>query len=332
MKEVSLMKSVICFGEALIDFLNINRFEEQPLWLNEFRQYPGGAPANVAVAIARLGGKALFAGQVGKDSFGDFLQQSLESYQVDTQLMSRHPQAKTALAFVMLDEEGDRSFSFFRDNTADMLFDVSQINKDWFLSTGIFHFCSNTLTDDFIGNTTQYAVTLAKESGVVISFDVNLRHNLWPDGKVDIARVNAFAEQSDVLKYSQDELIYLAQGDEENYIATLLKQGVSLILVTDGANIIHYHCLNECGVITPPKVNAIDTTAGGDAFIGAFLFGLSQVSQPKKFLSQAKLFVPLISFSAHCGAHAVAQQGAFPALPTFADVSSHWQNVQTEQL
>lgn len=318
------MKSVICFGEALIDFLNINRVEEQPLSLNEFRQYPGGAPANVAVAIAKLGGKALFAGQVGKDAFGDFLQQALESYQVDTQLMSRHPQAKTPLAFVMLDEHGERSFSFFRDKTADLLFESSQINKNWFNDQTIFHFCSNTLTEDAIANTTQHAVSLAKEQGALISFDVNLRHNLWRDEVVNIARVNNLAKQADILKYSKDELVFLAQGNEQAYIDNLLVAGVSLILVTDGAGKINYYGINDVGEISPPTVKAVDTTAGGDAFIGAFLFGLSQANDTSMLLTQPTLYRSLITFSSACGAHAVTQPGAFPALPTFSDVAIHW--------
>ena len=318
------MKSVICFGEALIDFLNINQVEEQPLWLNEFRQYPGGAPANVAVAIAKLGGKALFAGQVGMDAFGDFLQQALESYQVDTQLMSRHPQAKTPLAFVMLDRHGERSFSFFRDQTADLLFESSQVSKNWFSHSTIFHFCSNTLTDERIAQTTQFAVSLAKEQDALISFDINLRHNLWRDKQVDIEHVNNLAKQADVLKYSKDELVFLAQGNELGYIDNLLVDGVSLILITDGAEKIHYYGINAVGEIIPPKVKAVDTTAGGDAFIGAFLFGLSQADNAKMLLSQPTLYRSLITFASACGAHAVTQLGAFPALPTFDDVAVHW--------
>ena len=318
------MKSVICFGEALIDFLHINSVEEQPLSLNEFRQYPGGAPANVAVAIAKLGGKSLFAGQVGNDAFGDFLQQALKSYQVDTQLMSRHPEAKTPLAFVMLDEHGERSFSFFRDKTADLLFESSQINKNWFNDQTIFHFCSNTLTEEAIANTTQYAVSLAKEQKALISFDVNLRHNLWRNEAVDIARVNNLAKQADVLKYSKDELMFLAQGDEQAYVDNLLAAGVTLILVTDGAGKITYYGINDIGAILPPIVKAVDTTAGGDAFIGAFLFGLSQSNDMTMLLTQPTLFRSLIDFSSACGAHAVARPGAFPALPTFSDVAVHW--------
>lgn len=325
------MNSVICFGEALIDFLNFNQFDEQPLTLNEFRQYPGGAPANVAVAIAKLGGKALFAGQVGQDAFGDFLQNSLEAYQVDTRLLSRHPYAKTPLAFVMLDNCGERSFSFYRDKTADLLFNRDQVKEDWFSASSIFHFCSNTLTQSSITETTQYAVSLAKSKGALISFDVNLRANLWSNSLIDIAKVNQFVKQADVLKFSKDELSYLAESNEESYVNTLINNGVSLILVTDGAGVIHYYSIGGVGQVIPPTVNVIDTTAGGDAFIGAFLFGLSQEPQPKTFLSQSNLFKPLIKFSAHCGAHAVSVPGAFPALPKFEDVKLHWNDIQNER-
>jgi len=321
------MKSVICFGEALIDFLNVNKRKEQPLLLNEFRQYPGGAPANVAVAIARLGGKSLFAGQVGQDAFGDFLEEALQAYQVDTQLMSRHPSAKTALAFVTLDDEGDRSFEFFRDNTADVLFSPSQVNESWFESASIFHFCSNTLTNESITETTDFAVKMAKSKGLTISFDVNLRHNLWSNEEVDINRVNALAAQSHVLKYSKDELDFLAQGNITKYIEQLINQGVLLVLVTDGPDTIHYYCGTASGTVNPPKVQAVDTTAGGDAFIGGFLFGLnklSQINQPEQYISSFDSIVPLIQFASACGAHAVTKSGAFPALPTFDDVKTHW--------
>ncbi|WP_076419339.1 carbohydrate kinase [Colwellia sp. UCD-KL20] len=322
------MKSVICFGEALIDFLNINRFEEKPLWLNEFRQYPGGAPANVAVAIAKLGGTSLFAGQVGKDSFGDFLEEALTCYQVDTRLMSRHPTAKTALAFVTLDEEGDRSFTFFREATADLLFKPSQIDENWFTHSSIFHFCSNTLTNEDITETTQFAVTIAKNKGLTISFDVNLRHNLWVNESVNIERVNALAEQAHVLKYSKDELDFLAQGEQKPYIENLITQGVLLVLVTDGPDTIHYYSSTCAGTVNPPRVKAVDTTAGGDAFIGGFLFGLNKVSQTspaKLHLTSVNSIIPLINFAAACGAHAVTKPGAFPALPIFDDVYSSWQ-------
>jgi fructokinase len=320
------MKSVICFGEALIDFLNIGQHQDQPLMLNEFRQYPGGAPANAAVAIAKLGGKSLFAGQVGQDAFGDFLKQALINYQVDVSLVSQHPSAKTALAFVMLDEQGERSFSFYRDQTADVLFKPDQVSAEWFSANSIFHFCSNTLTDQHIAQTTQYAISCALEKKALVSFDVNLRHNLWGQGRADIARVNKFARQADILKYSLDELHYLADGNTHEYIRELIDNGVSLILVTDGAKTIKFYSAMEQGEVTPPSVTAVDTTAGGDAFIGGFLFGLSIQADPIALLSQSQPLVQLIEFASACGAYAVNKQGAFPALPRLQDLPENYVN------
>lgn len=320
------MKPVICFGEALIDFLNIGQHPDQPLLLNEFRQYPGGAPANAAVAIAKLGGKSLFAGQVGQDAFGDFLKQALVNYQVDVSLVSQHPSAKTALAFVMLDEQGERSFSFYRDQTADILFKSSQVSSEWFSSNSIFHFCSNTLTDKQIAQTTQYAISCAREQKALISFDVNLRHNLWPLEKADIQCVNQFTQQADILKFSLDELHCLADGISHNYIMRLIDKGVSLVLVTDGAKTIKFYSATEQGEVIPPSVRAVDTTAGGDAFIGGFLFGLSIQANPIALLSQSQPLVELIEFASACGAYAVSQQGAFPALPRLQDLPKKYAN------
>ena len=171
---------------------DFNRFLPIGTTLNNknYRQYPGGAPANAAVAVAKLGGKALFAGQVGTDSFGDFLADALSQYNVDIQFLAQHQEAKTALAFVMLNKDGDRSFSFHRHQTADVLFSAEQVKDTWFKDQPIFHFCSNTLTESAIAQTTIVAVEKAKYHQSLISFDVNLRHNLWAQGHADINLVN----------------------------------------------------------------------------------------------------------------------------------------------
>jgi len=318
------MKSVVCFGEALIDFLNTSEQDDGPLSLKNYRQYPGGAPANAAVAIAKLGGEAYFAGQVGADNFGDFLNSTLNTYNVDTRFLAQHKTAKTALAFVMLDSDGDRSFAFHRHQTADVLFNVEQVEDSWFEPQVIFHFCSNTLTDNHIANTTDFAVQKAKHHQALISFDVNLRHNLWPQGQADIALVNQFVFNADVIKFSRDELEYLALGNVTSYIAKCIKKGVSLLVITDGENDIEYFTVQGKQLISAPKVQAIDTTAGGDAFSGALLFALSQFPQAKLALNSMSILGELIRFAAHCGAYTVGKLGAFPALPQFNDVQNLW--------
>lgn len=327
------LRQVLCFGEALIDFLHIGVQRQGPLQLPAYRQFPGGAPANAAVAVAKLGGLASFAGQVGQDAFGDFLAQALQAYGVDLSLLKRHPTAKTALAFVMLDETGDRSFSFYRDQSADVLFAPDQIGADWFDSKPILHFCSNTLTDDFITNTTTQLVLQAKAAGCLVSFDVNLRHNLWQEGTANRERVNALVWQADIVKFSRDELQYLAQGSdsETDYLQHCLDAGCQLLLVTDGGGSIDYYRAGSAPVtVTPPKVQVVDTTAGGDAFIGGLLFSLSCL--PNVSLPQGALLHACIEFATACGAVTVTRPGAFPALPDaaeiLADLASRHVNVE----
>ena len=320
------MKPVVCFGEALIDFLNIRKAEDSGSLLDEYRQFPGGAPANAAVAVARLGGLSFFAGQVGSDMFGDFLQDSLAHYQVNTRFLLRHPTAKTALAFVALDDDGDRRFSFYRDKTADVLMTSEQVSENWFSEQGLFHFCSNSLTDTLIAKTTSRAIELAREANNMISFDVNLRDNLWPNNQIDISLVNEFVYSSDVIKFAREEIEYLAKNEPvESYIKTCLQNGPRLIVITNGANDIEYYIDEHKYLLSPPKVEAIDTTAGGDAFSGGLLFGLSSLSNPYEAIAKTNTLKHLIKFAAACGGLAVSRLGAFPALPQLSEVNTAWQ-------
>jgi fructokinase len=323
------MKRVICFGEALIDFLNTGAHVDGALDLSVFTQFPGGAPANAAVAVAKLGGQSVFAGQVGDDHFGHFLIESLETYGVSTRLTNIHPSAKTALAFVFLDDAGERSFSFYRDKSADVVFSKDLVSEDWFADDPIFHYCSNTLTDPTIADVTRYIVSMAGSqefSGqrALISFDVNLRHNLWPTGAADKALVNDLVARSHLVKYSRDEFEYLSDGNRDGYLASCFSRGVVTVLITDGADTVSVYTRDTTFTLEPPAVQAIDTTGGGDAFIGAVLFGLSQQEDPMPLLSEADNLKPLIGFAAHCGAFTVTRKGAFPALPSFDDVAHAW--------
>lgn len=309
------MKPVICFGEALIDFLLVNATEQGPLSLPEFRQYPGGAPANAAVAVAKLGGDSRFAGQVGEDPFGHFLADALRTYGVDTRFLTKHPTAKTALAYVFLDEDGDRSFSFHRHETADVVFSQHQVTADWFSDQPILHFCSNTLTTKDIADCTDFIVKQAQTHGCLVSFDVNLRHNLWETGFADIARVNDLVMQSDIIKFSRDEFDFLAEGEPKAYLSQCLNGRAQLVVITDGAETIHYFTKNAQGKITPPTVKAVDTTAGGDGFIGGLLYAVSQLTDINAAFNDTKALETLLHFAATCGGCAVTQPGAFPALP-----------------
>ena len=316
------MSAITCFGEALIDFLNTGSREEGPIAIPDFRQFPGGAPANVAVAIGKLGGQARFAGQVGDDTFGRFLQSSLKTYDVDTSCLLKHPTAKTAMAFVFLDDDGERSFEFYRTNTADMLLTEFDVQDKWFMGSDVFHFCSNTLTEEGIAKTTQSALAKARKQGCIVSFDINLRHNLWPDGKADIQRVTDCFAHVDLIKVSKEELDYLSPEGEQAFVKSAVEQGVSTILITDGGNPIKVLARGIYSEIDTPKTDVVDTTAAGDAFTGGFLFALAEQKDIRAALTDQETLEKLTLFASKCGAFTVARQGAFTALPTLDDLDS----------
>lgn len=320
------MNTVLCFGEALIDFLNQGKHPDGPITIPHFYQYPGGAPANAAVAVAKLGGSASFVGQVGNDTFGHFLQQALHTYKVDTRYLLKHPSAKTALAFVTLDDDGDRSFAFYRDNSADVIFQQEQLHDEMFNGAAVLHFCSNTLTTSLIASTTSACVAKAKHHGLLVSFDVNLRHNLWQEGLANIDTINQFVDTADILKFSKEEIEYLAVRGIDDYIRQCLSNGCKLLVVTDGSNAIQFYTQNNDAEIPAPIVKAVDTTAGGDAFSGGLLYQLAKLTNLDEVLNNVSDVESLIRFAAACGAHVVQRPGAFPALPTFEDVGRHCPN------
>ncbi|MFP8968114.1 carbohydrate kinase family protein [Pokkaliibacter sp. CJK22405] len=316
------MWPVWCFGEVLIDFLNIGATEEAGLSLAELRQYPGGAPANAAVAVAQLGGKAGFIGQVGDDAFGHFLLDALQKKGVDTSRTVIHPDAPTPLAFVLLDENGERSFEFMRRNSADVLFRPDQFKAEWFQGEGIMHLCSNTLTEESIANTTLHGVKLARDAGWWVTVDVNLRANLWPNKLVDTQRVDALCKLAHVIKISREELNVMGG---EAMLPLWLAAGVKLIVVSDDGNPLYFATRDHSGWVDAPKVKVVDTNAAGDSFSGAMLYTLSRcLPNNPQLLDDEGSLRALVSFAAACGSHTVQRRGAFPALPGFADVAEAW--------
>ena len=321
---MELLKPLLSFGEALIDFLQVGSSNVEEGRFAEFRQFPGGAPANVAVAFACLGGEARFAGQVGNDSFGRFLENSLAHYGVDTRFLAFHPTANTALAFVSLDCEGDRSFSFFRDRTADLLFAMDQVTDDWFNDRPVFHLCSNTLTDGDIAAVSRYALDQARDAGCMISFDVNLRSGLWPGGNVDRSRCNDVVRAADFIKFAKEEIEFLADGDEQRYVDELLAEKSRFIVITDGGGPVKFFTREHRDIVVTPEVDVVDTTAAGDAFTAGVLRGLCAASDLDCVVNDATCINALLKFAIRCGSLTTTRAGAFPALPGFEEVAEAW--------
>lgn len=325
------MFKVLSFGEALVDLLSNNISEnggkEQGNAPESFAKFPGGAPANVAAAVSRLGGNAFFAGMLGDDMFGDFIAYSLAEEGVNLDFLSRTNEAKTGLAFVSLDAQRERTFEFYRHPSADMLFTAEHFPKHCFDGNGLFHFCSNTLTSDGLYSATLAGLQRAKDSQWLLSFDVNLRVNLWADINQALPAIWECFKYADLVKMSMEELDFVA-GDAAHVetLGKIMAAGARLIVITDGGNPLRYFCAENSGEMTPIKVQMVDATAAGDAFMGGLLFSLAEQNiTPNslgELLANQVALEASIRFASACGAHAVQREGAISSLPNRLDINT----------
>lgn len=314
------MNTIVCFGEALIDFLAAP--VPDPTQARVFRQFAGGAPANAAVAVARLGGTCEFVGMLGEDMFGDFLLHSLREAGAGTRYVRRTDRARTALAFVSLDANGERSFSFYRPPAADLLFSESDFDPACFAAAGVFHVCSNSLTEPAIAAATLAGMRRARAAGALVSIDLNLRPALWADAAPVPARLWQALEGADLVKLAREELEFLqAEGGlmADAVVARLL-QHARLVLVTDGAAPVRWYTRAQRGQLPTVRVEAVDTTAAGDAFIGGLLVQLQREAVDAHgfdaFLGDTGRLMEALRYASACGALAVTRYGSFAALPT----------------
>lgn len=322
------MPKIVCFGEALIDMLA--QPPATPDAPRAFLQYAGGAPANVAVAAARLGADAHFAGMLGEDMFGDFLYDSFAAMGVATDCIVRTGEAKTALAFVALDANGERSFSFYRPPAADLLFRAGHFGPACFEGAGVFHVCSNSLTEQAVAEATLHGMARAREAGAVVSLDLNLRPALWPPGVDPSPRLWQALSAADLVKLSREELEYLAQplgggaAGEAEALSRLFAANAQCVVVTDGAAPVRWFTREARGQVAPFRVTALDTTAAGDAFVGGLLVRLGERGGDGRgfaaFCRDHAAIEDAIRHGAVVGALAVTRKGAFAAMPAREEV------------
>ncbi|MGH8128005.1 MAG: carbohydrate kinase family protein [Gammaproteobacteria bacterium] len=321
-----MKQTVVCFGEVLIDFHA--QAPSEPGVPPTFVAHAGGAPANAAVAIARLGGKASFIGMLGCDMFADMLLAQLRASGVAVDHVARTDAANTALAFVSHDAHGERSFSFYRPPAADLLFREADYSPAAFADAAVFHACSNSLTEAPIAAATLDGMTRARAAGALVSFDMNLRPALWARDEDPTPRVWQALALADLVKLSAEELTFLSAGmsSEQAVIERLWQCRASLLVVTDGAGAVRWFTSNREGRLLAFRVDAVDTTAAGDAFTGGLLRGLVTAGVDADGLSvlaeDGAQRDALLRFAAACGALAVTRTGSFAAMPTLAAVNS----------
>ncbi|GAB4522899.1 MAG: carbohydrate kinase [Anaerolineae bacterium] len=308
--------TIVSMGELLIDFVAL----ESGVSVGEasgFQKAPGGAPANVAVAVARLGQPSAFLGQVGDDPFGHFLKGVLDADHVDTSGLRVTDQARTMLAFVSLAAGGERSFVFYRHPSADILMTPEDVALDVIARGKIFHYGSITLIQEPGRAAMLAALEYAREQGLLISYDPNLRLNLWPDADTARREMLAGLEYAHILKISDEELEFLTGGHD---VAPLWRDALRLIVVTHGADGATAYTRDTSVTAAPFRVESVDTTGAGDGFVAGMLSGI--LTNPDDYLEKLP---ELLRFANAVGALTTTKRGAIPALPTRAEVEAFMQ-------
>ncbi|MBQ8591903.1 MAG: carbohydrate kinase [Lachnospiraceae bacterium] len=319
------MKTLFSIGEALIEFMP-EQTGVSMKHVTSFKPAVGGAPANVCGAFAKLGGVAKMITQLGDDAFGDKIVDEFKRNGIGCEYVFKTPKANTSLAFVALQDNGDREFTFFRNPGADMLLGAETIQKEWFIDGYVLHFCSVSLGDFPMKEAHKRAIQYAREQHMLISFDPNLRPALWSSKEAMIQAVREFIPLSDVVKVSEEELeLITGETEMEAGIAKLFCGDVKLVLYTKGADGAKaYTKYNKADVVGIP-VKAVDTTGAGDGFIGAFLYRLCEdgvtvdnindmsEKQLKEYLSFANLFC----------SKSVQTKGAIISYPTINEMEGN---------
>ena len=310
------MIDITTIGEILIDLTQSGRTEQG---IPRFDANPGGAPANLAVAATRLGARTAFIGRVGNDSFGDYLKRCLAENGVDVRGMSVDEKARTTLAVVALDERGERTFSFYRDPSADVNLSMEHVPMELLGGTKVLHFGSVSLTAEPARTVNLEAAKTAKASGAYVSYDPNYRASLWPDEETAVRNMTEPLSMVDILKVSDEELPLLTGcTDPEKGSVRLAEKGVRLVLVTLGAHGAFYRFDGHTGHVPGVPCKVGDTNGSGDTFFGAAL------SQLVKLDSLDQLTVPelerILAFANKAASITTSRHGAIPAMPTLAEV------------
>jgi len=316
---------IVCLGEALIDFVAL----ETGVSVAEasgFLKAPGGAPANVAVGAARLGLRAAFLGKVGDDPFGHCLRDTLATNGVDTRGMRFSSSARTALAFVSLQSNGERDFSFYRNPAADALYRADEVDVETIASSKVLHFGSISLIEQPTRSATRHAVLEARRAGCIVSYDPNWRPPLWPDEETAVRRMRQPLPLVDVLKASEEEACLLTgEASPEaaiEHLAALAKRATVVTVTLGSGGAMWRHRSGKGGHVRGFAVEAIDTTGAGDGFVAGLLAHLTELAPRRRALREVEpeAVERAVRYACAVGAITATARGAIPALPDRAAV------------
>lgn len=315
---------VVALGELLIDFTE-NGLSEQGNPLLEAN--PGGAPCNVLSMLQKLGGKTAFIGKVGNDGFGHLLTKAVQEQGIDTTGLVYDNDVHTTLALVLKKENGDRDFAFYRNPGADMNLKEEEVNESLIASSSIFHFGTLSLTDESVKMATQKAVKAAKENGLTITFDPNLREPLWRSLEEAHEQVAWGLQQADVVKISDNEITWFTGMDNyDEGIAFLQKEYPNLKLIClsmggDGSKAVY----RDIHVAYPAFLQeaTIETTGAGDTFCACMIHTV--LENGIDHLDEEKL-KEMLKFANAAASLVTTKKGALRVMPTKEEVETFIEN------
>lgn len=315
---------VVALGELLIDFTE-NGLSEQGNPLLEAN--PGGAPCNVLSMLQKLGDKTAFIGKVGNDGFGHLLTKAVQEQGIDTTGLVYDNDVHTTLALVLKKENGDRDFAFYRNPGADMNLKEEEVNESLIASSSIFHFGTLSLTDESVKKATQKAVKVAKENGLTITFDPNLREPLWRSLEEAHEQVAWGLQQADVVKISDNEITWFTGMDNyDEGIAFLQKEYPNLKLIClsmggEGSKAVY----RDIHVAYPAFLQeaTIETTGAGDTFCACMIHTV--LENGIDHLDEEKL-IEMLKFANAAASLVTTKKGALRVMPTKEEVETFIEN------
>lgn len=298
---------IYSIGEMVIDFIP---GEEK----DSFIRNAGGAPANVAIAAARNGLETGMCCKVGADDFGRFLMDTLRKEGVKVMCEKLCEEATTTMAFVSLENNGERSFTFARKPGADMFLKEFEVSKDDIAASKVVHAGSCSLSAEPVANATRKALRLGYEMGKLVSFDINYRNLMWKDDKNSCVKaVNEILPYVSILKISEEETDMV--GGEENIEVLMKENKIKAVILTLGKNGAKVYFNQKCFVVEGRKVNAVDATGAGDAFWGGFLSCMLLQGVTKESEITEEILKNAMKYGNISGALCVQKKGAISSLP-----------------
>ncbi|MBP5273705.1 MAG: hypothetical protein ILO36_02050 [Abditibacteriota bacterium] len=315
------MTDVVCLGELLIDFTTLNS-GESVIDSECFTKNAGGSPANTCVGVAALGGSSAFLGKVGNDSFGKFLYKTLKDKGVNVSGLRLSGKAMTKLAFVDNITPDDRSFIFYGKPSADELYDTDDLETGIISDSKVFHFGSIALVNDCVYSAAVRAAGIARAKGALISYDPNIRLNMWPSEAAAKQRTAECLKMADIVKMSDEEMeIATGTNDINEALDILSLMVVKIAVITQGSKGVSYRWGSLKGFVPAYDVVSADATGAGDSFAAGLLFQIARQNKPVDQYDEA-LVRGVIAFAAKVAAIVVTKQGAIPAMPSFEEVAA----------